>query len=165
MASAAHRQESAAIPHKELFRIGEVSRLTATKPYVLRFWEDNFPSLQPVKAPSGHRLYRRADIEMVFEIKRLLQDEGFTIAGARKHLEDLQVAGAHSNGSLPASSHDSSGDPAYGSARAPGNSPIGDRPGASQLPLRAETPLRMKQKFLLDLLEELQAVLTLLERE
>ncbi len=73
---------------KSLFRIGEVSRLTATKAFVLRYWETEFPMLQPVKSPSGHRLYRREDIETVFEIKRLLYDEGFTIAGARKHFAE-----------------------------------------------------------------------------
>src|SRR6202795_1907851 len=77
-----------AIPAKNLFRIGEVSRLTSTKPFVLRFWETEFPTLQPVKSPKGHRLYRRQDIEAVFVIKRLLYDEGFTIAGARRHLRD-----------------------------------------------------------------------------
>src|SRR5208337_344970 len=76
------------LPQKVLFRIGEVSRLTGTKAFVLRYWETEFPTLQPVKSPSGHRLYRREDIETVFEIKRLLYDEGFTIAGARKHFEE-----------------------------------------------------------------------------
>ena len=74
------------LQQKTLFRIGEVSRITATKPFVLRYWETEFPMLQPVKAPSGHRLYRRQDVETVLEIKRLLYEEGFTIAGARKHL-------------------------------------------------------------------------------
>ncbi len=64
MASAA--QAAHEIPEKSLFRIGEVSRLTATKTFVLRFWESEFPTLQPVKSPSGHRLYRREDIETVF---------------------------------------------------------------------------------------------------
>src|ERR1700688_182447 len=81
-------QSESAIPAKNLFRIGEVSRLTSTKPFVLRFWETEFPMLQPVKSPKGHRLYRRQDIETVFVIKRLLYDEGFTIAGARRHLRD-----------------------------------------------------------------------------
>ncbi|MGH9681160.1 MAG: MerR family transcriptional regulator [Candidatus Acidiferrales bacterium] len=79
---------ASAIPGKNLFRIGEVSRLTSTKPFVLRFWETEFPMLQPVKSPKGHRLYRRQDIETVLVIKRLLYDEGFTIAGARRHLRD-----------------------------------------------------------------------------
>src|SRR6201993_2709521 len=85
-----------AVPEKNLFRIGEVSRLTSTKPFVLRFWETEFPMLQPVKSPKGHRLYRRQDIETVFVIKRLLYEEGFTIAGARKHFEERgQELGEH----------------------------------------------------------------------
>src|SRR6267154_6116558 len=86
-----------AIPDKSLFRIGEVSRLTSTKPFVLRYWETEFPMLQPVKSPKGHRLYRREDIDTVFTIKRLLYDEGFTIAGARRHLRDQALG---SNGSV-----------------------------------------------------------------
>jgi DNA-binding transcriptional MerR regulator len=70
------------------YRIGEVSRLTDTKPFVLRYWETEFPMLQPVKSPKGHRLYRREDVETVMRIKRLLYDEGFTIAGARRHLRE-----------------------------------------------------------------------------
>jgi DNA-binding transcriptional MerR regulator len=72
-----------------LYRIGEVSRLTGTKAFVLRYWETEFPMLQPVKSPSGHRVYRKQDVEMVLKIKRLLYDEGFTIAGARRHLREL----------------------------------------------------------------------------
>jgi DNA-binding transcriptional MerR regulator len=76
------------IPPKNLFRIGEVSRLTATKAFVLRYWETEFPMLQPVKSEGGRRLYRREDVETVLRIKRLLYDEGFTIAGARRHLRE-----------------------------------------------------------------------------
>src|ERR1700692_130579 len=82
------------VPEKSLFRIGEVSRVTATKPFVLRYWETEFPMLQPVKSPKGHRLYRQEDIDTVFTIKRLLYKEGFTIAGARRHLRD-QALGAN----------------------------------------------------------------------
>ncbi|MBZ5528668.1 MAG: MerR family transcriptional regulator [Acidobacteriia bacterium] len=71
-----------------LFRIGEVSRLTRTKAFVLRYWESEFPMLQPVKTPAGHRFYRQQDVEMVLKIKRLLHDEGFTIAGARRLLQE-----------------------------------------------------------------------------
>jgi DNA-binding transcriptional MerR regulator len=74
------------IPDKMYFRIGEVSRLTRTKAYVLRYWETEFPSLKPKKTPTGHRLYRRKDVEIIFEIKRLLYQQGFTIDGARKKL-------------------------------------------------------------------------------
>ncbi len=70
------------------YRIGEVSRLTEVKPFVLRYWEENFKMLEPVKSPNGHRLYRQQDVDMVFKIKRLLYDEGFTIAGARRHLRE-----------------------------------------------------------------------------
>src|SRR5580658_1086467 len=78
---------------KDFYRIGEVSRLTALKPFVLRYWETEFPMLEPVKSPSGHRLYRQEDVEMVLRIKRLLYDEGFTIAGARRHLREQNEDG------------------------------------------------------------------------
>src|SRR5450631_2835493 len=91
-------QSESAIPAKNLFRIGEASRLTSTKPFVLRYWETEFPMLQPVKSPKGHRLYRREDIETVLTIKRLLYDEGFTIAGARRHLRDQSHGGNGTNG-------------------------------------------------------------------
>ena len=95
-----NEQPASIIPDKSLFRIGEVSRLTATKPFVLRYWETEFPMLQPEKSPKGHRLYRRQDIETVLRIKRLLYDEGFTIAGARRHLREQG-----GNGSNPSASH------------------------------------------------------------
>lgn len=79
--------ETAEIPDKLYFRIGEVARLAGIKPYVLRFWETEFPGLGPRKSGSGHRLYRRKDVEMVLEIKRLLYGQRFTIEGARKFLE------------------------------------------------------------------------------
>ena len=75
------------IPDKLYFRIGEVSKLAGIKPYVLRFWETEFPGLGPKKSGTGHRLYRRKDVELVLEIKRLLYEERFTIEGARKYLE------------------------------------------------------------------------------
>jgi DNA-binding transcriptional MerR regulator len=91
-------QHDVAIPDKLFFRIGEVSNLTHTKAYVLRYWETEFPMLKPAKSRTGHRLYRRQDVETVFEIKRLLYDEGFTIEGARKHLAG-NLDGADANGS------------------------------------------------------------------
>lgn len=74
------------IPDKVYFRIGEVSGLAQTKPYVLRYWETEFPSLRPTKTRTGHRLYRRKDVETVLQIRRLLYEEGFTIEGARKQI-------------------------------------------------------------------------------
>jgi len=77
--------------------IGEVSELAATKPYVLRYWETEFPTLKPIKSATGHRLYRRPDVEMVLKIKRLLYEEGFTIEGARRYLAGSSVAVAAAN--------------------------------------------------------------------
>ena len=78
---------------ERLYRIGDVSRITGTKPFVLRFWETEFPMLQPVKAPKGHRLYRQQDIDLIQTIKRLLYEEGFTIPGARRHLAEALAGG------------------------------------------------------------------------
>ena len=80
------RTADISIPDKHYFRIGEVSDLTETKSYVLRFWETEFPMLKPVKSKTGHRLYRREDVQTVLAIKRLLYEEGYTIEGARKEL-------------------------------------------------------------------------------
>jgi DNA-binding transcriptional MerR regulator len=119
-----------------LYRIGEVSRLTALKPFVLRYWESEFPTLQPVKSPSGHRLYRQEHVDLVLKIKRLLYDEGFTIAGARRHLRDSQ------NGGTEAS------EAAVGATR------VAD--GAT---------VHLSRKMLLDLRDGLRSFLTLLERK
>src|ERR1700726_4167836 len=81
---------------KKLYRIGEVSRLADLKPFVLRYWETEFPMLEPVKSSSGHRLYRQEDVDLILKIKRLLYDEGFTIAGARRHLREDGTAGTDS---------------------------------------------------------------------
>ena len=75
------------IPSKLFFKIGEVCELTDTQPYVLRYWESEFPALAPAKNNSGQRIYRRRDIETILRIKTLLYEEGFTIAGAKKKLE------------------------------------------------------------------------------
>src|SRR5260370_30394098 len=77
---------------KKLYRLGEVTRLADLKPFVLRYWETEFPMLEPLKSPGGSRLYRQDDVDMVFRIKRLLYDEGFTIAGARRHLREHNSA-------------------------------------------------------------------------
>ncbi len=77
------------IPDKLFFRIGEVSEIVDVKPYVLRYWESEFDLIAPEKSNSRQRLYQRKDLELLLEIKRLLYDEGFTIAGARKKLKKL----------------------------------------------------------------------------
>ncbi len=75
------------IPDKLYFRIGEVARLCSVAPYVLRFWETEFTQLKPNKSGTGQRLYRRRDVEMALRVKRLLYDEGYTIAGARQAIQ------------------------------------------------------------------------------
>src|SRR5262249_59463268 len=83
-----------------LFRIGEVSRKTGVKAFVLRYWETEFPMLAPEKGPNGRRLYREEDVQLILKIKRLLYDEGFTIAGARRHLREGSTA-AEEGASIP----------------------------------------------------------------
>jgi DNA-binding transcriptional MerR regulator len=83
---------SPVIPNRLFFRIGDVADLAGLEAYVLRYWETEFPSLRPKKTSNGQRQYRRKDVEVVLEIKRLLYDEGYTIAGARRALKDKQKA-------------------------------------------------------------------------
>ncbi len=90
------------IPNKLFFKIGEVCELTDTQPYVLRYWESEFPALAPAKNSSGQRIYRRRDIETVLRIKQLLYDEGFTIAGAKKRLETEMQGRAPTPSQTPA---------------------------------------------------------------
>ncbi len=71
---------------KLFYRIGEVSRLAGLEPYVLRYWETEFPQLRPEKGKSGQRLYKKKDLENILRIKQLLYDDGYTISGARKKL-------------------------------------------------------------------------------
>src|SRR5450631_1645425 len=74
------------IPDKLYFRIGEVATLCRLPAYVLRFWETEFPQLKPIKSSTGQRMYRKRDLESVVRIKKLLYEDGFTIAGARVQL-------------------------------------------------------------------------------
>ncbi|MGB9431477.1 MAG: MerR family transcriptional regulator [Candidatus Acidiferrum sp.] len=116
------------------YRIGEVSRSTALKPFVLRYWETEFPMLQPVKSANGHRLYRQEDVDLVLKIKRLLYDEGFTIAGARRHLKETASGSA-----------DTGDGGVHGSG-------LGEGPTT-----------QLSRKMLLDLRDGLRSFLTLLE--
>ena len=76
------------IPDKLYFKIGEVSDLLGVEPYVLRYWETEFTNLSPKKSGTGHRLYRRKDVEILLHIKHLLYDRKFTIEGARQSLHE-----------------------------------------------------------------------------
>lgn len=82
------------IPDKLFFRIGEVSTMLGLEPYVLRYWETEFPSLNPKKSGTGHRLYRRKDVELLLRIKHLLYEKRFTIDGARQFLHE-EARSAH----------------------------------------------------------------------
>jgi DNA-binding transcriptional MerR regulator len=75
------------IPDKLYFKIGEVSELLGVEPYVLRYWETEFRALAPKKSGTGHRLYRRKDVELLLRIKHLLYEKRFTIEGARQSLQ------------------------------------------------------------------------------
>jgi DNA-binding transcriptional MerR regulator len=169
---------SAAAPQiqKDFYRIGEVARMTDLKPFVLRYWETEFPMLEPVKSASGHRLYRAEDVNMVLRIKRLLYDEGFTIAGARRHLRDPQPA----SDTHPADFHLTSPDDAdadlHGELRSEHRGEFrGERGGEfrgaehrgseSHSGYRGDAPPPLlNRKMLLDLRDSLRAFLTLLER-
>jgi DNA-binding transcriptional MerR regulator len=74
------------MPRKLFYKVGEVCQLTDTQPYVLRFWESEFSQLAPTRSRTGQRLYRRKDVDLVMQIKKLLYEEGHTIAGVRKQL-------------------------------------------------------------------------------
>jgi DNA-binding transcriptional MerR regulator len=79
------------ISHERLYyRIGEVSRITGLKPHVLRYWDSEFKVIKPHKGGSLQRLYRRKDLDLILKIKKLLYEEGFTIAGAKKKIRDLE---------------------------------------------------------------------------
>jgi DNA-binding transcriptional MerR regulator len=170
------------IDDERLYRIGEVSRLSDLKPFVLRYWETEFPMLEPVKSPSGHRMYRQQDVDMVFKIKRLLYDEGFTIAGARRHLRETNGAiavepsaraahagasdganGTHANSSEHAHSTDGADSAAYSGHAMSHSATASAVPHTPHAPTENAAEL-LNRKMLLDLRDSLRGFLTLLER-
>ena len=86
MLEASNNDELPAIPAKRYFTIGEVSELCAVKPHVLRYWEQEFPQLRPVKRRGNRRYYQRQDVMLIRQIRSLLYSQGFTITGARAQL-------------------------------------------------------------------------------
>lgn len=110
MLEAGNNNELPEIPAKRYFTIGEVSELCGVKPHVLRYWEQEFPQLKPLKRRGNRRYYQRHDVIMIRQIRTLLYDEGFTIGGARQRLTGLEQqpvrveepasAGAGHNGQL-----------------------------------------------------------------
>lgn len=93
MLEPSHNDELPVIPGKRYFTIGEVSELCAVKPHVLRYWEQEFPQLNPVKRRGNRRYYQRQDVMTIRQIRSLLYDQGFTIGGARLQMssESTQV--------------------------------------------------------------------------
>jgi len=81
--------ETPAIPDRLYFKIGDVARICGLETYVLRFWESQFPQLKPNKSGTGQRLYRRREVELILEIKRLVYTEGYTLSGARHALDQV----------------------------------------------------------------------------
>ena len=119
------------IPDKLYFRIGDVAKLAGIKAYVLRFWESEFRTLGPKKSGTGHRLYRRKDVEQVLEIKRLLYEQRFTIEGARKYLEN--------KGRTETTPAVSARSPKAKAAKLPkGQGGLFDNPGPDLAPIRKE---------------------------
>jgi DNA-binding transcriptional MerR regulator len=104
MAAQANRKRDYApppIPDRLYFKIGDVARLCGVESYVLRFWESQFPQLKPNKSGTGQRLYRRRDVELALEIKRLVHAEGYTLSGARAVLgQELRHPGKHPGSNL-----------------------------------------------------------------
>jgi DNA-binding transcriptional MerR regulator len=119
---------SARIPDKLFFRIGEVCELIRVQPHVLRYWETEFPMLAPQKNPSGQRIYRRKDVEMVMRIRELLYDEKFTIAGAKKRLMEETRSASRAKPAAEAQAQETAAPPEARAAKdfapeAAGNSP------------------------------------------
>ncbi len=91
MLEASNNSELPPIPAKRYFTIGEVSELCAVKPHVLRYWEQEFPQLKPVKRRGNRRYYQHHDVIMIRQIRSLLYDQGFTIGGARQYLDGSEA--------------------------------------------------------------------------
>lgn len=89
-----HNNELPPIPGKRYFTIGEVSELCAVKPHVLRYWEQEFPQLKPVKRRGNRRYYQRDDVLTIRQIRGLLYDQGYTIGGARQRMTDESAQGS-----------------------------------------------------------------------
>src|ERR1700761_1003301 len=119
--------ETPTIPDRLYFKIGDVARLLKVEPYVLRFWESQFPQLKPNKSGTGQRLYRKRDVEIAVEIKRLVYGEGYTLSGARQALGQAKRAEAQ---------------PAAAPVPSPKATPVKNSKQVSEIVGRARTELR-----------------------
>jgi DNA-binding transcriptional MerR regulator len=141
------------IPNKLFFKIGEVCEITDTQPYVLRYWESEFPALAPAKNSSGQRIYRRRDIETVLRIKQLLYEEGFTIAGAKKRLE-AEMSGRATT-------------PQHTPAHTPAPAPAANTPNPAPVAAARPAPNARDEQgraIMAEVREQLREILTLLNR-
>jgi DNA-binding transcriptional MerR regulator len=151
------------IPNKLFFKIGEVCEITDTQPYVLRYWESEFPALAPAKNSSGQRIYRRRDIETVLRIKQLLYEEGFTIAGAKKRLE-AEMSG---RAPTPASAAAHAPTPAPTPAPSPSPTPTPTSMAANAPGAAPPSPAARDDQgraIMVEVREQLREILTLLNR-
>lgn len=103
MLEASHNNELPVIPGKRYFTIGEVSELCAVKPHVLRYWEQEFPQLNPVKRRGNRRYYQHSDVMMIRQIRSLLYDQGFTIGGARQQMSGELISPGAEDQEAPSS--------------------------------------------------------------
>jgi DNA-binding transcriptional MerR regulator len=137
------------IPRKLFYKLQEVCELTDTQPYVLRFWESEFTQLAPTRGPAGQRMYRRRDIDLVLQIKKLLNEEGQTIAAAREKL------GMPGDG----------GGPLQGLFEPPPAAASAGAPGAASLEAKTARAVAAGLRELLDLLDRNDARLSGRSRE
>lgn len=93
MSIISQQRNNITVSEKLFYRIGEVSRITGLEPYILRYWETEFPFLRPRKSSSGHRIYTKREIELIFTIKKLLYEEKYTIEGVRKKFGIIKKTG------------------------------------------------------------------------
>ena len=92
MPESTSNQELPPLPGKRYFTIGEVSQLCGVKPHVLRYWEQEFPQLKPVKRRGNRRYYQRHEVLLIRRIRSLLHEQGFTISGARQKLDGAEAS-------------------------------------------------------------------------
>jgi DNA-binding transcriptional MerR regulator len=150
---------AAAIPEKLFFKIGEVCDIAGVQAHVLRYWETEFPMLQPQKNRAGQRTYRRRDVEMALRIKELLYDEQYTIAGAKKKLAgELRGPNREGGQSLP--------------PRAPGRSlqpppslaaRFSSAPSPAPAPASTENPTDNQRPTMIQIAKQLREILDLLD--
>ena len=150
---------AAAIPEKLFFKIGEVCDIAGVQAHVLRYWETEFPMLQPQKNRAGQRTYRRRDVEMALRIKQLLYDEQYTIAGAKKKLAGELRGPGRENGQPGAPK------PAGRSLQRPPSLAARLSQPATEAPLAsaADAPSSEQHPALVQIAKQLREILDLLE--